>query len=105
MSNTPKKQTSKKAATKKPAAKKQPAKKAQPAKKPGRPKKVEFKADAKDGDNDGLVQDGTIHERPVAPIATTTTSTSEAKTVVYAPKPVAKKPSVWQRMKLKITGK
>ena len=84
MSNTPKKQTSKKAA----------------AKKPGRPKKVEFKADAKDGDNDGLVQDGTIHERPV-----TTTSTSEAKTVVYAPKPVAKKPSVWQRMKFKITGK
>lgn len=100
MSNTPKKQTSKKAAAKKPAAKKQPAKKAQPAKKPGRPKKVEFKADAKDGDNDGLVQDGTIHERPV-----TTTSTSEAKTVVYAPKPVAKKPSIWQRMKFKITGK
>ena len=31
-----------------------------PAKKP-----VEFKPDAKDGDKDGLVQDATIHERPV----------------------------------------
>lgn len=28
-------------------------------------KEVEFKSDAKDGDKDGLVQDGTIHERPV----------------------------------------
>lgn len=26
---------------------------------------AEFKADARDGDADGLVQDGTIHERPV----------------------------------------
>lgn len=26
---------------------------------------VEFKPDAIDGDKDGLVQDGTIHERPV----------------------------------------
>lgn len=45
-----------------------------PKKKPGRPpKKVEFKEDAKDGDNDGLVQDGTIHERP----ATSTNSTPD----------------------------
>lgn len=28
-------------------------------------KQVEFNPDAKDGDKDGLVQDGTIHERPV----------------------------------------
>jgi len=28
-------------------------------------KVVEFKPDAKDGDKDGLVQDGTIHERPL----------------------------------------
>lgn len=28
-------------------------------------KQVEFKSDAKDGDKDGLVQDSTIHERPV----------------------------------------
>ena len=27
-------------------------------------KPAEYKADATDGDNDGLVQDGTIHERP-----------------------------------------
>ena len=33
------------------------------AKKPA-PKKVSYKADAVDGDGDGLVQDGTIHERP-----------------------------------------
>jgi hypothetical protein len=26
---------------------------------------VEFKPDAKDGDKDGFVQDGTIHERPI----------------------------------------
>jgi uncharacterized membrane protein YkoI len=30
-------------------------------------KKVAFKADATDGDDDGLVQDGTIHERKTAP--------------------------------------
>lgn len=28
---------------------------------------AEFKADAVDGDGDGFVQDGTIHERPVEP--------------------------------------
>jgi hypothetical protein len=28
-------------------------------------KSVEFKPNAKDGDKDGFVQDGTIHERPV----------------------------------------
>ena len=28
-------------------------------------KQVEFKPEAKDGDKDGFVQDGTIHERPV----------------------------------------
>jgi hypothetical protein len=31
------------------------------------PRKVALKLDAKDGDGDGLVQDGTIHERKVAP--------------------------------------
>lgn len=30
-------------------------------------KKVAFKADATDGDDDGLVQDGTIHEREATP--------------------------------------
>jgi len=38
--------------------------------KPSRSKKKEeqpgFNPDAKDGDGDGLVQDGTVHERPVA---------------------------------------
>lgn len=29
------------------------------------PKVTELKPDAEDGDKDGLVQDGTIHERPV----------------------------------------
>lgn len=42
--------------------------------KPSRSKKKEeapagFKADAIDGDGDGLVQDGTIHERPAEPTA------------------------------------
>ncbi len=32
------------------------------------PKKAEFKADAVDGDKDGLVQDGTTQERPVAQV-------------------------------------
>lgn len=36
------------------------------AKKPA-PKKVAYKANAKDGDGDGLVQDGTPFERPAAP--------------------------------------
>jgi len=52
--NTPKKKAApKKAAAKKKAAPKKVA-----------PKKAEFKENAKDGDGDGLVQDGTIHERP-----------------------------------------
>lgn len=29
-------------------------------------KKAEFNSNAKDGDKDGFVQDGTIHERPVS---------------------------------------
>jgi hypothetical protein len=45
--NKPKKAVAKKAAAKKVA------------------KKVEFKEDAIDGDGDGMVQDGTEHERPV----------------------------------------
>lgn len=64
--------TQKKAASSpKAPAKKAPAKKATPAKKAAAPKKAaakkpaEFKADAKDGDGDGLVQDGTVHERKV----------------------------------------
>ena len=32
-------------------------------------KKVEFNPNAKDGDKDGFLQDGTIHERPVKPSA------------------------------------
>lgn len=37
------------------------------AKKKPAPKKVALKLDAKDGDGDGVIQDGTIHERKVAP--------------------------------------
>ena len=55
---------------KKPAAKKtttaSTTKKATTAKKPA-PKKVAYLLDAVDGDGDGLVQDGTPHERPATP--------------------------------------
>ena len=34
--------------------------------------KAEFNPKAKDGDKDGFVQDGTIHERPVQPSVTDT---------------------------------
>lgn len=50
--NKPKKAVAKKAVAKKAAAKKVA-------------KPVEFKEDAIDGDGDGMVQDGTEHERPV----------------------------------------
>lgn len=71
--NSPKKKaaTTKKAAPKKAATSGNSAKSATPKKKPGRPKKqatspnVKFKADARDGDGDGLVQDGTQFERRV----------------------------------------
>ena len=65
MSETPKK----KAPAKKAAAKKSTAKKAAPAKKQGTgkrgrpPKNANYKANAKDGDGDGYVQDGTNHQR------------------------------------------
>lgn len=36
-----------------------------PKEEPKKESKVEFKPDAKDGDGDGLVQDGTPFERPV----------------------------------------
>jgi colicin import membrane protein len=47
------------------AVKKAPAEKKAPvAKKPAVKKPVAFKKGAVDGDGDGLVQDGTAHERP-----------------------------------------
>lgn len=76
--------TQKKAASpSKAPAKKAAAKKAAPAKKaPAKKKVVEFKADAKDGDGDGLVQDGTVHERKAA----------------SAPAPAPAKTSLWKRI-------
>jgi len=60
----PKKAPAKKAPPAKPAAKTASnTPKKTTAKKPA-PKKVAFKADAVDGDGDGIIQDGTIHERP-----------------------------------------
>jgi hypothetical protein len=62
-SDTPKKKApAKKAAT---AKKKAPAKKQGAAKRGRPPKAAAYKANAKDGDGDGLVQDGTEHERPL----------------------------------------
>ena len=40
-------------------------------------KKAEFNPNAKDGDKDGFVQDGTIHERPVKPSAAPDTKLGE----------------------------
>ena len=49
-------------------------------------KDAEFKADATDGDGDGFVQDGTIHERPVeAPVV-------EEEVVEEKPAPAAAAP-------------
>jgi hypothetical protein len=53
--NTPKKKSAAKKAAPKKAAAKKPA-----------PRKAAYKADAKDGDGDGFVQDGTDQEREVA---------------------------------------
>ena len=39
--------------------------------------KAEFKPNDKDGDKDGFVQDGTIHERPAKPSAASDTKTGE----------------------------
>lgn len=62
-SDTPKKKApAKKAAT---AKKKAPAKKQGAAKRGRPPKAAAYKANAKDGDGDGLVQDGTEHERSI----------------------------------------
>lgn len=58
------------AAKKTPSQPKKPAasgKTASTTPKKAAPKKVAYKANAKDGDGDGLVQDGTPHERPAAP--------------------------------------
>jgi hypothetical protein len=54
MATAKKKTTSKKAPAKKVPAKKAPAKKV-----------VAYNPNAKDGDNDGILQDGTVWERPV----------------------------------------
>lgn len=64
MSDTPKKKTPAKKAT---AKKKATPKSDAPAKRGRPPKQVAYKPDAKDGDGDGLVQDGTPFERMVAP--------------------------------------
>ena len=40
-------------------------------------KQVPFNPKAKDGDKDGFVQDGTIHERPVNPSASSDTKAGE----------------------------
>lgn len=69
MSDTPKKKApAKKAATSK---KKAPAKKPGTGKRGRPPKNANYKANAKDGDGDGLVQDGTSHERLIEEIAET----------------------------------
>jgi hypothetical protein len=55
---------SKKTTNKKSPAKKAPAKKTAPKKAPAK-KVVAYNPNAKDGDNDGILQDGTVWERPV----------------------------------------
>lgn len=52
---------------------------------------AEYKADARDGDADGLVQDGTIHERPVEEPAIEEVAEVVEKPAAPAPAPVAKK--------------
>lgn len=49
-------------------------------------RRAEYKEDARDGDGDGLVQDGTPFERPVG-------TTLEVEEVVVEKKPAAKKPA------------
>lgn len=54
---------------------------------------AEYKADAKDGDSDGFVQDGTIHERPVevAEVVAVEEIQAPEPKVVAEPEPAAKK--------------
>lgn len=81
--------TQKKAAAPKKAAaaKKSTAPKKAAAKKAATPKKAEFKADARDGDGDGFVQDGTDQERPV-----------ELKSAKTEKAPEAAKRSFWKKI-------
>jgi hypothetical protein len=43
------------------------------------PVKSGFKPDAKDGDKDGFVQDGTLHERPVSTTTQSAASDNDSK--------------------------
>lgn len=53
-------------------------------------KDAEYKADAKDGDGDGMVQDGTIHERPVEePVVEEVAEVAEVVEEPAAPAPAA----------------
>ena len=81
--------TQKKAAAPKKAAaaKKSTAPKKAAPKKAATPKKAEFKADARDGDGDGFVQDGTDQERPV-----------ELKSAKTEKAPEAAKRSFWKKI-------
>jgi hypothetical protein len=100
--SSPKKKAQKAAAKPKSAAPKKSTQASDSAKKkPGRPKKqnpspqVKFKENAKDGDGDGFVQDGTKYERPVgAPanvqkIATTIPSSSSTSSATGATPKIA----------------
>jgi len=51
-------------------------------------KDAEFKADAVDGDGDGMVQDGTIHERPVEEVVVEEKVEEPAPAAAPAPKKV-----------------
>jgi hypothetical protein len=51
-----------------------------------KPKVVDFKADATDGDGDGYVQDATIWERPIESVITYKEIVEEVESVRYKPK-------------------
>lgn len=65
---------------------------------------AEFKADAKDGDADGFVQDGTIHERPVEPEVVEEKVEEPAPAAARAPKKVKNSASSSSAPKTRLTS-
>lgn len=55
---------------------------------------VEFNPEAKDGDGDGMVQDGTEFERPIEDVAVDPTAEASADDVITAPEPVESAPAI-----------
>jgi len=67
-------------------------------------KDAEFKADAVDGDGDGMVQDGTIHERPVEEVVVEEKVEEPAPAAAPAPKKVKNSASSSSAPKTRLTS-